>query len=774
METNTKKPNEIDVRRMMRIAKEHWRLFASCVIICMALGLVHYLRTSPSWKTDAKIMLRQRDGGSQIDALSMLGLSGNTAAEDEVAVLSSRGLVYQAIDALNLWDENSKRNGWRWESDFNSPAFHVDYSLLTKEENEKSFTVTVSTSGEGYTVGVKKGMFSRSSVNVANFDEPVETKAGKLIIHLDRPLSSDTTYRIKHKRKELVVADYCQAISVSLYKKESNIIVLSTTSYMPDRDRAILYKLIEQYNQNAIMDKNMIATNTAAFIDERLAIVTAELSEAEEAVAAYKEENNIADIGTQAQLFLQASSAEQREMAEIETQLSLVDYIQDFLRDESKRENLIPSNIGISDASLSGSLSEYNAMQLQRMRIQRTATEDNPVIEQMNNQLASMRQNIIATIGSVRESLQIRKRNMQLQESKFDRQIQSAPVQQREYVRVVRQQQLKENLYLFLYEKREENALMLAATALPAKIIDMPEKDVLSKSPRLMKLLILCFILGVLFPAGLLYLRIKFNNKITDAEEFERQIKAPMIGQLVKNSRNAHIAIHEGESTVSAELFRLIRTNLRFVIPANTKSPVILVTSCINGDGKSYVSSNTALSFAMLGKKVALVGMDIRKPMLATYFNLNTKGHLTDYLAEPDVTIDDIIIPSGEHPNLDLIPCGTIPPNPSELLQTERVEQLFTELRARYDYIIVDTAPVALVSDTYQLDRIADMTLFVCRYKYTPSNMIEYINNVIEQKRMHNVAVVLNGVKSANAGYGYGYGTKAKSRWWHRLLGRKN
>ena len=263
-----------------------------------------------------------------------------------------------------------------------------------------------------------------------------------------------------------------------------------------------------------------------------------------------------------------------------------------------------------------------------------------------------------------------------------------------------------------------------------------------------------------MLPAGVLYLYVLFNDTIDDAKEFERRIQAPMLGQLVQNSRNAHIAIHEGESTVSAELFRLIRTNLRFVLPAEAKNPVILVTSCINGDGKSYVASNIALSLAILGKKVALVGMDIRKPMLTTYFGLKDKGHLTDYLAEPEVTVDDIILPSGEHKNLDLIPCGTIPPNPAELLQTERLDKLFAELRERYDYIIVDTAPVALVSDTYLLDRVADMTIFVCRYKYTPSEMIGYINQVIEQKRMHNVACVLNGVKGLRAGYGYGYGVQ--------------
>ena len=749
--------NEIDLRKVLRIVAEHWWWFAAGVAVCTLLGIAYYLRKAPKWTTDATIVLRQKDGaGTSIDALSMLGLSSNTAAEDEVVVLSSRGLLYQAIDALNLWEANSKRGGLRWEGEFRNPALTIDYLSLTEDAQIKPFVVKVKATKKGYKVKTKMGFFHRSTTRVADLSSPIETGVGTILIHANRPLSADTTYRVAHARRELVVAGYQKDITVALHKKESNIITLSTKSALPERDKALLHQIIEQYNLNAIVDKNMLATNTAAFIDERLSIITKELGEAEEAVSDYKQQNNIADISTQANLFLHASSAEQRAMAEIETQLSLVEYIDEFLRDDTKRNSLIPSNIGLSDASLASGLTEYNALQLQRMRILRTATEDNPVIEQMNAQLASMRENIIETIGSVRESLKIRQRSLQAQDTKFNRQIKNAPEQEREYVRVVRQQQIKERLYVYLYEKREENALMLAATAMPAKILDMPQRDVRSQSPKLSKLLILCFLLGLVFPAVLLYLIVLFNDTIDDAKEFEQRINAPMLGQLVQNSRNAHIAIHEGESTVSAELFRLIRTNLRFILPAEAKNPVILVTSGINGDGKSYVSSNTALSLAILGKKVVLVGLDIRKPMLANYFGLRDKGRLTDYLAEPEVSIDDIIVPSGEHRNLDLIPCGTIPPNPAELLQTERVDELFAELRKRYDYIIVDTAPVALVSDTYHLDRIADMTIFVCRYKYTPAEMIDYINNMIAQKRMHNVACVLNGVKSMRAGYGYG------------------
>lgn len=759
METNQN--NEIDLRKVMRIVLEHWWWFAIGVAFFVLLGGAYFLRKSPTWNTDATIMLRQKEGlGEEMASLSMLGLAGNQAAEDEVVVLASRGLLYQAIDALDLWDTHVKKGGLRWEGEFRNPAFSVRYIQLAERAEKRPFTITVKPTSKGYKIKTKCGFFHRSTTRVADLNAPIETGVGTITIHANRPLSQDTVYRLTHMRRELVVAAYREAISVSQHKKESNIIRLSTRSFMPDRDKALLGQMIEQYNLNAIVDKNMIATNTASFIEERLAIITRELAEAENAVADYKASNNIADIQTQAQLFLSASSAEQRAMAEIETQLSLVEYIDEFLRDETKRNSLIPSNIGVTDASLSSGLSEYNALLLQRMRILRTATDDNPVIAQMNDQLAIMRQNIIATIGSVRESLKIRQRNLMSQDSKYNRKIKDAPEQQREYVRVLRQQQLRERLYAYLYEKREENALMLAATTMPAKVLDVPQRDVKSQSPRLIKLMLICIFLGLVIPAGILYLYVLFNDKIDDPKEFETRVKAPVLGQLVQNSRNAHIAIHEGESTVSAELFRLIRTNLRYVIPADVKSPVILVTSCINGDGKSYVSSNTALSLAILGKKVALVGLDIRKPMLAAYFGLSNKGHLTDYLADPDVAIDDIVVPSGEHPNLDIIPCGTIPPNPAELLQTERIDELFAELRQRYDYILVDTAPVALVSDTYLLDRIADITIFVCRYKYTPSEMVEYINNVIDQQRMHNVTCVLNGVKGLRAGYGYGYGVQ--------------
>ena len=329
--------NEIDLRKIVRLAIEHWWWFLVGVAVCLTMGILYYLRKAPVWTTDASIVLRQGDGlGESVlgGGLSLLGLTANAAAEDEVAVLQSRGLIEQSIDALDQWEYNYVKEGLRWKGEFLRPALKIDYLALTEDSELRPFVVKVKPTRKGYKVTTKMGFFVRSTHRVKNLDEPIETAVGTLRIHANRELSSDTTYRVVHKRRELVVADFRQMLTVGLNKKESNIILLSMQSPLPSRDRALLNQIIEQYNLNAVVDKNMLASNTAAFIEERLNIITAELTKAEEAVSTYKEQNNIANIETQAKLFLEASSAEQTAIAEIETQLSLVDYVDEFVRDE--------------------------------------------------------------------------------------------------------------------------------------------------------------------------------------------------------------------------------------------------------------------------------------------------------------------------------------------------------------------------------------------------------------------------------------------------------
>ncbi len=755
--------NEIDVRKICREVIAHWWWFAIGVVLCCSLGVVYMVCTTPQMTTQGAIMLRQKGDESltgQLESLSMLGLGNNGAASDEVVVLQSRDLMYQALDALDLWNTYYVKDGARWIGEYPAHTFTVEPLEITEKARKRgSYKVTIKVSDNEYEIKVKQGYFHRSTTHVTDLKEPIETCVGTLRITQNRPIKEGRTeYRTVCTTKPSVVDQYRMAVNIALEKKESNIINLTTASDIPGRDVALLNKLIEQYNLNTVVDKNIIATNTAAFIDERLAIISRELSDAEDAVAAYKTKNNLTDLSEEAKIFLQANSDEQKELADVETQLNLVNYIEDFLKDDTKRFSLIPANIGITDASLTSFISEYNTLLLQRMRVLRTATDNNPVVEQLNDQLVSMRQNIVASIASVRESLIITRDGLRQRDSQFNARIKSVPNQERQYVQIKRQQELKEEIYLFLYQKREENALMLASTATPTKIVDAPKMNTNSRKPSNKMVLLICVLFGLCIPAGILYIWNLFNNKIVHTKDYESLLHTAFAGQIVENSRGKHIAINEGESTVSAELFRLLRTNLRFFLPADVQHPVVLVTSCINGEGKSYIATNIALSLALLDKKVVLVGLDIRKPMLANYFGLPDKGCLTSYLVDDTYTIDDTIQPSGVHKNLDIIPAGVIPPNPAELLQTERLDQLFAELRKRYDYIIVDTAPVAMVSDTFILDRIADMTLFVSRANYTSREMVDFINQIAEQKRLKNIACVFNGVKDVKAGYGYGYG----------------
>lgn len=758
---NSQNTSDIDVRKVVKHVLDKWYWFAIGVVLCVGLGVLYMVRTTPKLTTSASIMLRQKDskiGSGRLDQLEMLGLGGNKMAEDELVVLGSKDLMLQVIETLNLWDIHMVKDKMRWEVEYPKSTFELKCISLNEIAERGTFALDLKQTRRGYKIGYKLGWKYRGSVEVCSLNQPIDLPFGQIQLIQKGEYKQGARYRIQHRSVGAAIAYYCKLTKVKQHKKESNIFELSITSIAPNRDVDILRVLIDKYNENTLVDKNMIATNTEAFIASRLEIISRELTDAEDAVEHYKTEHGMADLTEEAKLLLKAGVEDQQRLVEVETQLSLVNYISDFLKDKRNQYSLLPSNMSIEDPALAAFIGEYNELLLQRMRLERSASENSPVLDQINSQLVQMRQNVEASIVTVREGLRISKAGIEARNNEVVERLQAVPKQEREYIRLYRQRALKESLYKLLYEKREENALMLAATTTPTKMVDVPRTDVDSSKPKAKQILLIALIMGLMLPAALLYVYVLFDNKIRDVKEFEQRLQAPYLGQIVANSRGKHIAIKDGESSVSAELFRLLRTNLRFMLPTNAKSSVVLVTSCINGEGKSYISTNTALSLAILGKKVALVGLDIRKPMLAKYFGLSQSGCLTSYLIEPEYTVDDVIIHGVEHPNLDVIPCGVVPPNPSELLQSERLDQLFAVLRERYDYIIVDTAPCAMVSDTFLLDRISDMTLFVSRADYTPTEMIGFINQVVESKRMKNVACVLNAVKSAHAGYGYGYG----------------
>jgi capsular exopolysaccharide synthesis family protein len=759
---------EIDIRMWcIRILKNWYWILLSCILFG-AWGIYTYLSTTPRHTVDAKIMIRTSDSDSplpQMEMLAMMGMGGMKQVEDEVAILTSRDILTQVVRDLDLQNEYRKKRKLRWEGQYPSHDLVMVYPETFLDTIKRTVRLEMKVRKNDYLVKVRYGQrwnFSRHKVK--DVTVPFETCAGKIAINFNKPLEKGDKYRVVTMPMLPAVDKYTQTIAASPLKKESNVIVISTSTDMPQRAIDFINKEIDFYNLDAVVDKNIMASNTAAFIEERLRLIEDELAVAESNLEQYKERNGIVDLITEAELYLHEGSEYKKQAVEIETQLNLVKYIGEYVSDETNKNSLIPANLGIEDPALIALVTEYNQLLLNRMRVQRTATTNNPVLSQMDLQLAVLRENIISSISSISNTLSIAKENIDKQFGKIESMRYGLPSQERQFVEVVRTKELKEQLYLFLYEKREENALTLASTVMPAKVIATPQMNPTPSAPNLKMIAMICLILGVCFPIGIIYLYHFFNNKISDdSKDLERRIKVPFGGVLVQNHHGEHVAVREGVNSASAELFRLLRTNIHFMLPPNTSNPVILVTSNINGEGKSYVATNMAMSLALLGKKVALVGLDIRKPMLAQYLNLPSQGLLTSYLSDSDYTLEDVTIPSGT-PGLDILPAGIVPPNPNELLMGERLDQLFAELRQRYDYIVVDSAPVALISDTFQLNRVADMTVYVCRARYTTFDLIDFLNNVHEQKRLPNIVTVLNGVNASKAGYGYGYGYGTSKR----------
>ena len=759
---------EIDIRMWcIRILKNWYWILLSCILFG-AWGVYTYLSTTPRHTVDAKIMIRTSDSDSplpQMEMLAMMGMGGMKQVEDEVAILTSRDILTQVVRDLDLQNEYRKKRKLRWEGQYPSHDLVMVYPETFLDTIKRTVRLEMKVRKNDYLVKVRYGQrwnFSRHKVK--DVTVPFETCAGKIAINFNKPLEKGDKYRVVTMPMLPAVDKYTQTIAASPLKKESNVIVISTSTDMPQRAIDFINKEIDFYNLDAVVDKNIMASNTAAFIEERLRLIEDELAVAESNLEQYKERNGIVDLITEAEIYLHEGSEYKKQAVEIETQLNLVKYIGEYVSDETNKNSLIPANLGIEDPALIALVTEYNQLLLNRMRVQRTATTNNPVLSQMDLQLAVLRENIISSISSISNTLSIAKENIDKQFGKIESMRYGLPSQERQFVEVVRTKELKEQLYLFLYEKREENALTLASTVMPAKVIATPQMNPTPSAPNLKMIAMICLILGVCFPIGIIYLYHFFNNKISDdSKDLERRIKVPFGGVLVQNHHGEHVAVREGVNSASAELFRLLRTNIHFMLPPNTSNPVILVTSNINGEGKSYVATNMAMSLALLGKKVALVGLDIRKPMLAQYLNLPSQGLLTSYLSDSDYTLEDVTIPSGT-PGLDILPAGIVPPNPNELLMGERLDQLFAELRQRYDYIVVDSAPVALISDTFQLNRVADMTVYVCRARYTTFDLIDFLNNVHEQKRLPNIVTVLNGVNASKAGYGYGYGYGTSKR----------
>ena len=524
-------------------------------------------------------------------------------------------------------------------------------------------------------------------------------------------------------------------------------------------------QLLEMYNRNTNNDKNEIAQKTAEFIDERISIISKELGSTEADLETFKRDAGITDLTSEAQIALAGNAEYEKKSVENRTQISLVNDLRKYLR--GNEYEVLPSNVGLQDAALIGAIERYNEMLVERKRLLRTSTENNPAIVNLDTSIRAMKANVQATLEGTLQGLMITKSNLDREASRYSRRISNAPGQERAYVSIARQQEIKAGLYLMLLQKREENAIALAATANNAKIIDEAIADDTPVSPKRSMIYLIALVLGVGIPVGIIYLIELTKFKIEGRADVEKLTSVPIIGDIPltdeKNDKNGSIAVFENKNNLMSETFRNIRTNLQFMLDNDQK--VILVTSTVSGEGKSFVSSNLAISLSLLGKKVVIVGLDIRKPGLNKVFSLSNKEKgITQYLSNPETDLMELVQPSDINKNLFILPGGAVPPNPTELLARNGLDKAIEILKQNFDYVIMDTAPIGMVTDTLLIGRVADLSVYVCRADYTHKAEYTLINELSHEQKLPNLCTIINGVdlKKRKYGYYYGYGKYSK------------
>ena len=519
------------------------------------------------------------------------------------------------------------------------------------------------------------------------------------------------------------------------------------------------------YNRNANNDKNEIARKTAVFIKGRIDIISGELGITEDKLATFKQSAGLTDLATNAQLTLTGNSEYEKKRVENGTQLNLIDYLSNYISDAGNTNTVLPVNVGLADESLSGLIGRYNELILERNRLLRTSSEKNPALVTLDGNIQSMLANIRTTMNSVRKGLLITKQDLEREAGKYTDRISNAPIQERRLISISRQQEIKASLYLMLLQKQEENSIALAATADNARIIDRAMANDIPASPKRSMIWLVALIIGIAIPVSIIYLINLLSFRIKGHDEVEKLTKLPIISDVPMAEDCKTLAVEENNNNIMAEVFRGLRTNLLFSLNGDNRK-VIMVTSTVSGEGKTFIASNLAMSFALLGKKVVLVGLDIRKPGLNKVFSLPHKiGGITSYLSNPQETdLMSLLLPSGVSPNLKILAGGIVPPNPTELLSREALPAAIDILRRNFDYVILDTAPVGMVTDTLMVAGAADASIYVCRMDYSHKSNFELLNNLTAANKLTNVSVVINGIdmKKRKYGYYYGYGKYGK------------
>ena len=770
---------EFDIKAEIGKYIVHWKWFVLSVIIalCFAFFKVRYIVAVYNASTTI-LMKDSKKGGrlSEAAAFSDLGInSGARNVDDEIEIMRSRTLLEEVVKRLDFNISIIAEGKVIKKELFSESPIKVQFINTVPEFDEKNMVFTFSELSTGmFTLTNNEGILV-SKANSFRYGQNIKTIYGDMIITklVNGAFEDDNSLTISVSPIESIAGSYRGRLNIAPFAKGSSVIVLSLSDEVEQKSVVFLDALVQAYNENAVSDKEFISKNTSIFVSNRLQLINKELDGVERDVENFKVSNNLTDVQSEGQRYVTGSTEFSSKAIDIQVQLNILNSVLEYVK-KSSNENSLPANL-FSDVSgdASSLIGTYNGMVVDRTRMLKSATVSNPSLVKLDQQITNLRQTLLNSLEKSRSVLKIQQRNIEQNENLFNNKIQKIPSQERQFRVIERQQKVKEELYLYLLQKREETALALSSTEPNAKVIDAA----LSTGPVSTKPSVFYFaalLIGLLIPAGIIFLLDFLDTKIKSRLDLEGKTVIPFIGD-VPTSESPNEIIQSESRTSSAEALRIIRTNLEFMLSKVPEgiAKTIFLTSTFPKEGKTFVSVNLAATFALSGKKVLLIGMDIRNPRLDEYLTIPERG-FTNYLSSNDLKIEDLIVKYPGYEDFHILPAGIIPPNPAELLMNKKVDALFETLKKQYDYIIVDTAPVSLVTDTLLIAKNADTFIYVARANFLEKKMLDIPNGLYRDQKLPNMCLLLNDTDSTKGyGYGYGYGVKVDADPWYKSLFKK-
>ena len=759
---------ELDIRALILKYFSYWKWFLASILLFTVLGAVYLKRQSNIYESNVIVLLKDENTATEeMMLLQDLGMSsGKNNIDNEIALFKSPSLATKAITSLELYTTYRKDDGLGFNDKelYGNAPLYVRWEDMEPVKIPAPITFTFTPQGKGFEID---GEYQGAPFHGRIDQLPVYLKLPMGRFYVSRNTQPDAEYKqtpyafsATITNPKSLARQLAGELQVTPSAKQSSVLTLSIQSEMKEKGRDFLQQLINFYNEDATDDKNMVAHNTAVFIDERIKEISVELGMVEKEVEDFRQEKQITDISAEAQLYLGQTGENEQKRVEIETQLNLTRFVEDFIGRPANARKLIP-NLGVSDAGLVSVINEYNQLLLMKERLESSSSDSNPALIQIKQQVSGMRQSIQASLANVRHASEIALRDLNRQNTVTNARIQDIPAVERQYKDIMRQQEVKNNLFVFLLQKREETALTQAAVAPKAKIVSEPDSSEFPVAPKRAVILLAFFLVGCVLPVGGIFVRDMFHTTIESLDDLATLRNIDILGGIpvIKDMMETSLVVKENDDSAAVELFRTLRNNLLFMLNEPNKQ-VVMVTSTIPGEGKTFISINLARSLSLMDKKVLLIGGDIRNPRLSHELGIpKTKTGLSTYLAgmESDQeTMEDVIFP-----NFHIMQAGPVPPNPNELLSKQSLDELFVKLRETFDYIIIDSAPVGVVSDSFMLNRVADLTLYVMRENHTQKDTVNFVNSVRNDNRLNGITVVLNATtpqgKYGNYKYGYKY-----------------